>query len=59
MLLIDPFECIDCGACVPACPEDGIFKEEDVPAQWQAYIAINAEEAPGLPVVATLEEARC
>jgi NAD-dependent dihydropyrimidine dehydrogenase PreA subunit len=24
-LFIDPVECIDCGACVPACPVSAIF----------------------------------
>ena len=28
---IHPQECIDCGACVPACPEDAIYHEEDLP----------------------------
>ena len=32
MFLIQPDECIDCGACVPACPVSAIFPEEDVPA---------------------------
>ncbi|HEX4014908.1 MAG TPA: ferredoxin family protein [Candidatus Cybelea sp.] len=43
MLYIDPAVCIDCGACVSACPVEAIFAEEDVPAQWSSYIAINAE----------------
>ena len=28
-LFINPNECIDCGACVPECPEDAIYKDED------------------------------
>jgi len=43
MLYIDPDTCIDCGACEPVCPVDAIFEEEDVPDQWQSYIAKNAE----------------
>jgi NAD-dependent dihydropyrimidine dehydrogenase PreA subunit len=31
MLSVDPEECIDCGACEPACPVTAIFAEEDVP----------------------------
>ncbi|MDP7398556.1 MAG: 4Fe-4S binding protein [Lentisphaeria bacterium] len=58
MLLIDPLECIDCGVCVAACPENGIFMEEEVPEQWQEYIAINASEAASLPVVTTREAGR-
>ncbi len=41
-LFIDPEECIDCGACIPACPVEGIFAEDEVPAQWQEYTARNA-----------------
>ncbi len=42
MLVIHPDECIDCGACQPACPVEGIFPMDEVPAQWQSYIAKNA-----------------
>ncbi len=41
MLYIDPEECIDCGACVPECPVEAIFPEEEVPEKWQQYIDIN------------------
>jgi NAD-dependent dihydropyrimidine dehydrogenase PreA subunit len=41
-LYIDPDECIDCGACEPACPVTAIFAEDDVPADQKAYTAIDA-----------------
>ena len=41
-LYIDPEECIDCGACVPECPVEAIFPEDEVPDQWKEYIEINA-----------------
>ena len=41
--LIHPDECIDCGACVPACPVSAIFPEEDVPTDQTAYIALNKD----------------
>jgi NAD-dependent dihydropyrimidine dehydrogenase PreA subunit len=41
MLFIDPQECIDCGACVDPCPVDAIYAEEDLPAEWTEYTAIN------------------
>ncbi|MFC1959092.1 indolepyruvate ferredoxin oxidoreductase subunit alpha [Chloroflexota bacterium] len=28
---IDPATCIDCGACIPACPYTAIWPEEEVP----------------------------
>lgn len=42
-LFINPDECIDCGACEPACPVAAIFEESTVPEQWRQYIQINAE----------------
>ena len=40
---IDPEECIDCGACVDPCPVDAIFPEDEVPAEWNSFIQINAD----------------
>ncbi|NEN76332.1 ferredoxin family protein [Pelistega sp. NLN82] len=45
-LVIDPDECIDCGVCVPECPANAIFAEEDVPADQVNFIKINEELAP-------------
>jgi NAD-dependent dihydropyrimidine dehydrogenase PreA subunit len=42
MLYVDPDECIDCGACEPACPVSAIFAEDDVPAGEQVFTQINA-----------------
>ncbi|CAN5532973.1 hypothetical protein BH23CHL8_BH23CHL8_05220 [soil metagenome] len=42
MDLIDPEECIDCGACEPECPVNAIFPEDSVPAEWTGYIELNA-----------------
>ncbi len=33
---IDPATCIDCGACIPECPYDAIFPEDEVPQAYQA-----------------------
>lgn len=43
MLYINPEECIDCGACEPACPVTAIFEESATPAEEQKYIKINAD----------------
>jgi ferredoxin len=45
MLVIDPDECIDCTLCVPECPVEAIFAEDDVPPEQRAFIATNAELA--------------
>ena len=42
MLFIDPAECIDCGACQPACPVSAIFPEDDVPGDQASFININS-----------------
>jgi ferredoxin len=44
-LAIDPDDCIDCAVCVPECPVNAIYAEEDVPVDQQAFIALNAELA--------------
>ena len=36
-LYIDPDECIDCGACEPACPVSAIYAEDDLPKAQEAY----------------------
>ncbi len=41
-LFIDPEECIDCDACVEACPVDACFAEDQVPTEMEQYIQINA-----------------
>ena len=47
VLVIDPEECIDCGACEPECPVTAIFPEEDVPGQLKQYIQKNKEVFQG------------
>lgn len=41
-LYIHPDECVDCGACEPACPVEAIFYEDDVPDEWLEYNEANA-----------------
>jgi NAD-dependent dihydropyrimidine dehydrogenase PreA subunit len=42
-LFIDPVECIDCGACVPACPVSAIFAQDDLPENWASFTEKNAK----------------
>jgi ferredoxin len=44
-LVIDPDECIDCALCVPECPVEAIFAEDDVPPDQRAFTPLNAELA--------------
>jgi ferredoxin len=48
-LVIHPDECIDCGACVPECPTEAIFSEDDLPDKWSAYTELNARLAEKWP----------
>lgn len=50
-LVIDPEECIDCTLCVPECPAEAIFAEDDVPAGQESFIALNAEMAGKWPPI--------
>ena len=34
MLVINPDECIDCGVCVPECPEEAIWQTDDEENPW-------------------------
>lgn len=51
MLVIDPDDCIDCALCIPECPVDAIFIEEDVPADQQPFVDLNARLAKRWPVI--------
>ena len=42
-LYIQPDECIDCSACVPACPEEAIFHEEDLPEPQHRHLEDNKD----------------
>ena len=51
MLYIHPEECIDCEACVPECPVEAIFHEDNVPEEWADFTALNAELATQCEVI--------
>ena len=51
MLVIDPDECIDCALCVPECPIDAIFEEDDLPNEQRLFIDINKKLSEKWPVI--------
>jgi len=53
MLFIEPDDCIDCENCVAECPVDAIFHEDNVPAEWREFIALNREMAAVSPMIVT------
>src|ERR1700752_3899049 len=57
MLYIHPEECIDCEACVPECPVEAIFHEDNLPDEWKEFTALNAEECPKCPVITEKKDA--
>ncbi len=57
MLAIDPDECIDCALCEPECPVNAIMAEDDVPAEQQEFIALNAELAKQWPAITSAKAA--
>ena len=42
-LYIQPEECINCGACVPVCPEEAIYFEEDLPEASLTHLKDNVD----------------
>jgi ferredoxin len=48
--MIDPDTCIDCGACIPECPYEAIFPEDEVPETYTVkvgqWIANTKEKLP-------------
>ena len=42
-LYINADTCIDCDACVEACPVDACFAEDQLPEEWVKYTQINLE----------------
>ena len=40
MLYIDPDVCIDCSACIPECPVEAIFEEDDLPEGQEKWVEI-------------------
>jgi ferredoxin len=42
-LYIDPNVCIDCGACVPECPVEAIFMDDELPDEFKQYAQVNAD----------------
>ena len=54
-LVIDPEECIDCNLCVPECPIDAIYPEDELPEDQQEFLEINARLAKEWPVITEIK----
>jgi ferredoxin len=51
MLYIDPAACIECRACIPACPVKAIADASELPEDKRHWIAANEERARTLPAI--------
>lgn len=56
-LVIDPEECIDCNICVPECPIDAIYAEDDLPEDQQHFLELNAELSKTWPAITAMKDA--
>ena len=50
-LVIHPNECIECDACVDACPAGAIFNEDDLPDDKRHFVELNEELAEQWPQI--------
>ena len=56
-LVIDPEECIDCNICVPECPIDAIYAEDDLPEDQQHFLELNTELSKTWPIITSMKDA--
>lgn len=56
-LVIDPDECIDCTLCVPECPVNAIYAEDDLPEDQREFLELNAELARAWPTLTEKKDA--
>jgi ferredoxin len=54
-LSIDPDECIDCAVCIPECPVNAIYAEEDVPEDQRDFIKLNVELSKQWPSITRMK----
>ncbi|AZD31680.1 ferredoxin FdxA [Pseudomonas chlororaphis] len=50
-IVINPQECVDCGLCLPECPEEAIQPENQLDDGNRHFLKLNAELAEHWPVI--------
>lgn len=50
-LAIHPDECIDCALCVPKCPVNAIYPEDELPEDQLEFVALNRELSAHWPQI--------
>ena len=48
MLVINPDECIDCGVCIPECPEEAIYQTDNTEDPWYKHNQYFANTWPNI-----------
>ena len=51
MVYINPDTCVNCDACVPACPIEAIFSEENLPSKFSEWTQVNVDGAAAHPII--------
>ncbi len=57
MLYINPVTCISCDNCLPACPVEAIYVDENVPERYASYTQLNADECNKYPTLGAKKDA--
>ncbi len=55
-LVIDPEECIDCDLCVPECPANAIYMDDDLPEDQKQFLELNEKLSLEWPTIPTKKE---
>ena len=55
-LVINPDGCIDCALCIPECPVEAIYDENELPEEFSEYIQLNASLSAEWPEILTSKE---
>jgi ferredoxin len=56
MLYINPDTCVNCDACVPSCPVEAIFSEENLPEKYKHFVEMNTDGSKSYPVLNSKKE---
>ena len=56
-LAINPDECIDCALCEPECPVNAIVSEDELPADQQEFLELNARLSNKWPNITNMKAA--
>ncbi|MEO8136837.1 MAG: ferredoxin FdxA [Betaproteobacteria bacterium] len=55
-LVINPDECIDCAVCIPECPVDAIYVDNELPTEMAHFLDLNRKLSQQWPVITERKE---